>query len=45
MLATIIQAVGVCLISTGVALWSLPAGVCVLGAGVILFGIAMERGK
>jgi hypothetical protein len=43
MLATVLQAVGVAVVSIGVGLWLLPAGVVVAGLGFVLFGLALER--
>lgn len=43
MKATILQAVGIALVSIGFGIWLLPAGVIVAGAGFILFGLALER--
>jgi hypothetical protein len=45
MFATILQVVGISLVSVGVGLWFLPAGIIVAGLGFVLFGIAIERGK
>jgi hypothetical protein len=45
MLATILQAAGISVISLGVGLWFPPAGIVIAGAGLVLFGIALERGK
>jgi hypothetical protein len=45
MLATILQVVGISLVSVGVGLWFLPAGIIAAGLGFVLFGIAIERGK
>lgn len=43
MLATVLQAVGVAVVSVGVGLWFAPAGVVVAGVGCVLFGLALER--
>ena len=45
MIATILQAVGVAVISVGLGLFFLPAGVIAAGVGVLLCGLALERGK
>lgn len=41
--ATSLQALGICGISGGVMLVSLWGGIVVLGAGLVAFGIAVER--
>lgn len=43
MLATVLQAVGIAVVSLGVGLWFPPAGVVVAGIGIVLFGLALER--
>lgn len=43
MLATVLQAVGVAVVSLGAGLWFPPAGVIVAGVGIVLFGLALER--
>lgn len=43
MLATVLQAVGIAVVSFGVGLWFPPAGVIVAGVGIVLFGLALER--
>jgi hypothetical protein len=43
MLATVLQAVGITVVSLGVGLWFPPAGVVVAGVGIVLFGLALER--
>jgi hypothetical protein len=45
LLATIIQVVGLALISTGVFLISVPAGITVAGLSCLVLGIAIERSK
>ena len=44
-LATILEALGVLVISAGVAGLSLAAGLVVLGIGALVFGVALERGQ
>lgn len=43
MIATILEAVGLVIVSLGVALWSVPAGLVVAGLGVVAFGLALEK--
>jgi hypothetical protein len=45
MLATIIQLVGLGLITTGVMLFSVPLGLIVAGTSALLVGLALERTK
>lgn len=45
MLATVIQVLGITLVSVGVGLAYPPAGVVVAGIGLVLFGLALERSK
>jgi hypothetical protein len=45
LLATIIQVVGLVLISTGIFLVSIPAGITVAGLSCLVLGIAIERSK
>jgi hypothetical protein len=45
MIATILQATGVVIISLGAAFIFPPAGIVLLGIGMLVFGIAIERGK
>ena len=44
LLATILQASGIAVISVGVSLIFLPAGLVVAGLGVLLFGLASDKG-
>jgi hypothetical protein len=44
LLATILQASGIAVISVGVSLIFLPAGLVVAGLGVLLFGLALDKG-
>jgi glucose dehydrogenase len=43
LLPTILQALGIAVISVGVSLFYLPAGLVIAGAGILLFGLAWER--
>jgi hypothetical protein len=45
MLATIIQLVGLGLISLGVMLFSVPLGLIIAGAAAVLVGLSLERNK
>ena len=44
MLATILQAAGIAIISIGAGLVYLPAGILAGGVGVLLFGLALDKG-
>ena len=44
LLATILQASGIAVISIGVSLIFIPAGLVVAGVGVLLFGLALDKG-
>jgi hypothetical protein len=44
LLATILQASGIAVISLGVSLIFFPAGLVVAGVGVLLFGLALDKG-
>lgn len=44
LLATILQASGITVISVGVSLIFLPAGLVVAGIGILLFGLALDKG-
>jgi hypothetical protein len=44
LLATILQASGIAVISVGVSIIFLPAGLVVAGAGILLFGLALDKG-
>lgn len=44
LLATILQASGIAVISVGVSLIFIPAGLVVAGIGVLLFGLALDKG-
>jgi len=43
--ATVLQAVGLGLVTAGAALMFVPAGFVVGGLSVVLFGVALERGS
>jgi len=45
MLATIIQLVGLGLITVGVMLFSVPLGLIIAGASAVLVGLSLERNK
>lgn len=45
MISTILQAFGIAVVATGLALMYLPLGIVSAGVGVLLFGIALEKGK
>lgn len=45
MIATILQATGVFVISLGAGFIFPPAGLVLLGIGMLVFGIAIERSK
>jgi hypothetical protein len=45
MLATVIQVLGITLVSVGVGIAYPPAGIVVAGVGLLLFGLALERSK
>lgn len=43
--AVAVQWAGLAVTSTGIALWSLPAGLAVAGIGMVGFGALLEAGK
>ena len=45
MISSIIQAVGLLIVSLGIGLIYIPAGITVLGVSAVLIGLALERGK
>ena len=45
MISSIIQAIGLLVISFGIGLIYVPAGITVLGVSAVLIGLALERGK
>ncbi len=45
MISSIIQAIGLLVVSFGIGLIYVPAGITVLGVSCILVGLALERGK
>lgn len=45
MISSIIQAVGLLIVSLGLGLMYIPAGVTALGISFVLLGLALEKGK
>jgi hypothetical protein len=45
LISSIIQAIGLLVISFGIGLIYVPAGITVLGISLVLTGLALERGK
>ena len=43
MVSTVLQSVGLAVVSVGAGLWFLPAGFIVAGIGLVALGIAYER--
>lgn len=45
MIPTVVQGLGIAIISAGVSLVYLPAGIICAGIGTLLFGLALGLGK
>jgi hypothetical protein len=45
LISSIIQAVGLLIVSLGLGLMYIPAGVTALGISFVLLGLALEKGK